>query len=91
VRLTVPERIDQNRSYMSKLNPSITKSWQALPYTLMGAILFAWVSSAHLNPYLSIYLALLAAQLGTVGIYLVMRRLKSPKSSMNPLIGRIIK
>ena len=88
VRLTVPVKIDENRGYMSKLTPSITKSWQVLPYTLMGAVLFAWVSSAQLNPYLSIYVVLLAAQLGTVGIYLVMRRLRSPKSLVNPLLGR---
>jgi hypothetical protein len=75
---------------MRKLTPSLTKSWQVLPYALMGTVLFAWVSSAHLNPYLSIYLSLLAAQLGTVGIYLVMRR-KSPKSLVNPLNERIIK
>jgi hypothetical protein len=88
VRLTVPEWIEQNRDCMRKQTPALTKSWQVLPYTLMGAILFAWVSSAQLNPYLSIYVALLAAQLGTVGIYLVMRRLRSPKSSVHPLIGR---
>lgn len=55
------------------------KSWQTVPYALLGTILFAWISSAHLNQYLSVYLVLLAAQLGTVGIYLLMRRLKSKK------------
>ncbi|MCY7337797.1 MAG: hypothetical protein LH613_16555 [Chamaesiphon sp.] len=66
---------------MSKLTPPIDnlrpRAWQLLPYTLLGTILFAWVSSAHLNQYFSAYLVLLAAQLGTVGIYLLMRRLKS--------------
>jgi hypothetical protein len=63
---------------MAKLTPLLTKStWQLLPYTLLGTILFAWVSSAHLNQFFSVYLVLLAAQLGTVGIYLLMGWLKS--------------
>ena len=81
LRLTVLVAIDQNRGYMSKLTPPIynlrSRPWQLLPYTLLGTILFAWVSSAHLDGYFSAYLVLLAAQLGTVGIYLLMRRLKS--------------
>jgi hypothetical protein len=68
-------------SYMGKLTPPLNKwrsrSWQAVPYTLLGTILFAWVSSAHLNQFFSVYLVLLAAQLGTVGIYLLMNRLRS--------------
>ncbi len=64
---------------MSKLNPQLTKSGQLLPYTLLGTILFVWVSSAHFNQFLSVYLILLAAQLGTVGIYLVTRWLKQKK------------
>jgi hypothetical protein len=50
------------------------KSWQALPYTLLGTILFAWGSSMDLNPYVSGYIVLLVAQLGTVGIYLLINR-----------------
>jgi hypothetical protein len=53
------------------------RSWQLLPYTLLGTILFAWVSSAHLNQFFSVYLVLLAAQLGTVGIYSLMGWLRS--------------
>ncbi|PSB58482.1 hypothetical protein C7B77_04580 [Chamaesiphon polymorphus CCALA 037] len=55
----------------------LTRSWQLLPYTLLGAVLFAWVSSAHLNQFFSVYLVLLAAQLGTVGIYSLMGWLRS--------------
>jgi hypothetical protein len=58
-------------------SPKPTTSWQLLPYTLLGTILFAWVSSAHLNQFLSVYLVLLAAQLGTVGIYLLTGWFKS--------------
>jgi hypothetical protein len=80
LRLTALAAIDQN-IYMSKLTPPVndvrSRSWQLLPYTLLGAVLFAWVSSAHLNNYFAVYLVLLAAQLGTVGIYFLMRRLKS--------------
>jgi hypothetical protein len=64
---------------MRKFSPQLTKSWQALPYTLLGTVLFAWVSSTHYDRYLSVYLVLLAAQLGTVGIYLIMRSMKSKK------------
>ncbi|WP_373542017.1 hypothetical protein [Chamaesiphon sp.] len=70
---------------MHKLTPPVndvrSRSWQLFPYTLLGTILFAAVSSAHLNQYLSVYLVLLAAQLGTVGIYFLMRRLKSKHRS----------
>jgi hypothetical protein len=63
---------------MAKLTPPLAKStWQLLPYTLLGTMLFAWVSSAHLNQFFAGYLVLLAAQLGTVGIYLLMGWLKS--------------
>jgi hypothetical protein len=63
---------------MVKLTPSLTKSkLQLLPYTLLGTILFAWISNAHLNQFFSVYLVLLAAQLGTVGIYSLMGWLKS--------------
>jgi len=63
---------------MAKFTPPLTKStWQLLPYTLLGTILFAWGSSAHLNQFFSGYVVLLAAQLGTVGIYLLMGWLKS--------------
>ncbi|WP_310483303.1 hypothetical protein [Chamaesiphon sp. VAR_48_metabat_403] len=64
---------------MGKLTPSLTKSrfWQLVPYTLLGTSLFAWVSSAHLDRFLSVYLVLLAAQSGTVGIYLLVGWLKS--------------
>ena len=63
---------------MAKRTPLLTKStWQLLPYTLLGTILFAWVSSAHLDRFFAGYLVLLGAQLGTVGIYLVMGWLKS--------------
>jgi hypothetical protein len=57
---------------MDKLTPPQPKSrsWQLLPYTLLGTILFAGVSNAHFdNQFFSVYLVLLAAQLGTVGIY----------------------
>ncbi|WP_309743457.1 MULTISPECIES: hypothetical protein [unclassified Chamaesiphon] len=57
--------------------PLARSTWQLLPYTLLGTSLFAWVSSAHLNQFFSVYLVLLAAQLGTVGIYLLMGWLKS--------------
>jgi hypothetical protein len=63
---------------------SIGSPWQLLPYTLLGTVLFAWVSSTDIDGYLSVYLVLLAAQLGTVGIYLVMRSLKS-RASQNRL------
>jgi hypothetical protein len=68
---------------MGKIAPPSNNSksrWgqlQLLPYTLLGTILFAWVSSAHLNQFVSVYLVLLAAQLGTVGMYLLMGWLKS--------------
>ncbi len=74
--MTPPIWLAQNRSYMPKLTkPAIdwrSKSWQILPYTLLGTILFAWVSSADLHPYASAYIVMLAAQLGTLGIYLLM-------------------
>jgi hypothetical protein len=54
-----------------------SRSGQVLPYALFGAILFIFVSSTHLNQFFSAYLILLAAQLGTLGIYLISRRLKS--------------
>jgi hypothetical protein len=65
---------------MGKSTPSQPKSrsWQLLPYTLLGTILFAMVSSAHFdNQIFSAYLVLLAAQLGTVGIYSIESWLKS--------------
>jgi hypothetical protein len=65
---------------MSKPNPALinlkARSGQILPYALLGTVLFAWVSSAHLNQFFSAYLILLAAQLGTLGIYLLSRKLK---------------
>jgi hypothetical protein len=67
---------------MGKLTPPANDSksrfgFQLLPYTLLGTILFAGVSSAHLNQFVSVYVVLLAAQLGTVGIYVLMGWLKS--------------
>jgi hypothetical protein len=56
---------------------SFGSSWQVLPSIGLGAILFAGISSSQIDGYLSVYLVLLAAQLGTVGIYLLMRSLKS--------------
>lgn len=50
---------------------------QVLPYTILGTLLFAGVSTSHLNHFLAAYLVLLAAQLGTLGIYLLQRRFKS--------------
>lgn len=74
-----------NTSYMSKPNLALinlkSRSGQILPYTLLGTILFAWVSSAHLNQFFAAYLILLAAQLGTLGIYLLSRQLKSKDSN----------
>ena len=74
-----------NTSYMSKPNLALinlkSRSGQILPYTLFGTILFAWVSSAHLNQFFAAYLILLAAQLGTLGIYLLSRQLKSKDSN----------
>jgi hypothetical protein len=55
-------------------------AWQLLPYSLFAAVLFAGVSSTQIDGYLSVYLVLLAAQLGTVGIYSLMRSLKSKAS-----------
>ena len=74
-----------NTSYMSKPNLALinlkSRSGQILPYTLFGTILFAWVSSAHLNQFFAAYLILLAAQLGTLGIYLLSRQLKARDSN----------
>lgn len=74
-----------NTSYMSKPNLALinlkSRSGQILPYTLFGTILFAWVSSAHLNQFFAAYLILLAAQLGTLGIYLLSRQLKARDST----------
>jgi hypothetical protein len=79
------DRDRSNNSYMSKPNPALinlkSRSGQILPYTLFGAILFMWVSSAHLNQFFSAYLILLVAQLGTLGIYLLSRQLKSRDSN----------
>jgi hypothetical protein len=68
---------DRTATPRAMFSPKPTKSLQLLPYTLLGTILFAWVSSAHLNQFLSVYLVLLAAQLGTVGIYSIAGWLKS--------------
>lgn len=77
---------------MDKLTSPLTslksKAGQILPYTLFGAIVFAWVSSAHLNQFFSAYLVLLAAQLGTLGIYLLLRQLKSKDRKHSDLKGR---
>lgn len=79
------DRDRSNTSYMSKPNLALinlkSRSGQILPYTLFGTILFAWVSSAHLNQFFAAYLILLAAQLGTLGIYLLSRQLKSKDSN----------
>ena len=70
---------------MSKLNLDLinlkSRSGQILPYALFGTLLFAWVSSAHLNQFFAAYLILLVAQLGTLGIYLLLRHLKSRDSN----------
>ena len=65
-----------------------SRSGQLLPYTLFGMIVFAWVSSAHFEGFLSAYLVLLAIQLGTVGIYLLLRQLKSQDNINRNLKGR---
>jgi hypothetical protein len=69
---------------MSKPTPVLinlkSRFGQVLPYALFGAIVFAGVSSADLNQYFSAYLVLLIAQLGTIGIYLLLRQLKSRHS-----------
>lgn len=79
------DRDRSNTSYMSKPNLALinlkSRSGQILPYTLFGTILFAWVSSAHLNQFFAAYLILLAAQLGTLGIYLLSRQLKARDST----------
>jgi hypothetical protein len=79
------DRDRSNTSYMSKPNLTLinlkSRSGQILPYTLFGTILFAWVSSAHLNQFFAAYLILLAAQLGTLGIYLLSRQLKARDST----------
>jgi hypothetical protein len=69
---------------MSKLPPSPldvkSRSVQLVPFAIFGAIVFGWVSSAHLDGYFSVYITLLMAQLGTLGIYLLLRQLKSRRS-----------
>ena len=72
-KVTLP--LKKWRSHSRSL--SVGGSWQVLPYILLGAILFAGISSSQIDGYLSIYLVLLVAQLGTLGIYLLMRSLKS--------------
>lgn len=68
---------------MSKLVPSPfdlkSRAVQVIPYALFGTLVFASVSSAHLNQFFSVYVTLLIAQLGTLSIYLLMRKLKSKK------------
>ncbi len=69
---------------MSKFTP-LSIEWksrlgQILPYSLFGAIVFMGVSSTHLDGFFSAYLILAIAQLGTVGIYLLLRQLKSRNS-----------
>jgi hypothetical protein len=70
-----------NRRYISKPRISLTavrlQLSQVLPYTILGTLLFLGASNSPLNQYFSAYLVLLAAQLGTLGIYLVQRRFKS--------------
>jgi hypothetical protein len=50
---------------------------QVLPYTILGTLLFIGAGNSPLNQFFSAYLVLLAAQLGTLGIYLLQRRFKS--------------
>ncbi len=76
--------IDIINFIMSKLQPSPldlkSRPGQLLPFAFFGAIVFGWVSSTHLDGYLSLYITLLIAQLGTLVIYLLMRQLKSRRS-----------
>ena len=65
-----------------------SRSGQVLPSALFGAILFLGISNTHLNQFFSAYLILLAAQLGTLGIYLLSRRLKTRASIHADLKGR---
>ncbi len=55
---------------------------QIFPYALFGAIVFAGVSSANIDRFFSAYLILFILQVGTLGIYLSLRQLKS-RSSKN--------
>ncbi len=77
---------------MNKLTSSVidlkSKTGQILPYTLFGFGLFMWVSSAHLNQFFAAYLVLLVAQVGTLGIYLLSRQLKSKDSKHTDLKNR---
>lgn len=70
---------------MSKLTPSPfdpkSRLGQVIPYVLFGMLVFAGVSSAHLNQFFSVYITLLIAQLGTLSMYLFMRKLKSRKTA----------
>jgi hypothetical protein len=82
--LTALVGIDIIDSIMSKLPPSPldlkSQSGQLLPFGIFGALVFGWVSSAHLDGFLSVYVTLSIAQLGTLAIYLLMRQLKSKRS-----------
>jgi hypothetical protein len=65
-----------------------SRFWLVLPSAGFGAILFLGISSTQLNQFFSAYLILLAAQLGTLGIYLLSRRLKTRDSIDADLKGR---
>jgi hypothetical protein len=82
--LTAPVGIDIINSIMSKLPLAPIdlkfRAGQLLPFAIFGAIVFGWVSSAHLDRFLSVYITLSIAQLGTLAMYLLMRKLKSRRS-----------
>jgi hypothetical protein len=77
---------------MNKPTSSLTdlksKAGQAFPYALFGLVLFVWVSSTPLNRFFAAYIVLLVAQLGTLGIYLLSRQLKSKDSKHTDLKNR---
>jgi hypothetical protein len=53
-----------------------SRAWYIVPAVILGAIAFNGISSADLNYFASGYLALLIAQLGVLGIYVIINRLK---------------
>jgi hypothetical protein len=57
-----------------------SRAWYIIPAAILGAIAFNGVSGANLNYFVSGYLVLLIAQLGVVGIYLIVNRLKASQA-----------
>jgi hypothetical protein len=53
-----------------------SRAWYIVPGAILGAIAFGGISSTDLNYFVSGYLALLIAQLGVLGIYLLINRQK---------------